>query len=31
VIAAMRPPFAITHQPGRMLVLDLPDYRCAVL
>ena len=31
VIAAMRPPFAITHQPGRMLVLDLPDHRCAVL
>lgn len=31
VIAAMRPPFAITHCPGRMLVLDLPDHRCAVL
>ena len=31
VIAEMRPPFAITHVPGRMLVLDLPDHRCAVL
>lgn len=31
VIAAMRPPFAITHIPGRMLVLDVPDHRYAML
>jgi uncharacterized protein YcsI (UPF0317 family) len=31
VIAAMRPDFAITHIPGRMLVLDVPDHRYAVI
>ena len=31
VIATMRPPLAITHIPGRMLVLDVPDHRYAVI
>jgi uncharacterized protein YcsI (UPF0317 family) len=30
VIAAARPPFAITHAPGCMLVTDLPNSRLAV-
>lgn len=31
VIASARPDFAITHIPGRMLVLDVPDHRYAVI
>ena len=31
VLAETRVPFAITHMPGRMLVLDLPDHRCSIL
>jgi uncharacterized protein YcsI (UPF0317 family) len=31
VIAAMKPPFAITHAPGSMLVTDLKNSRLAVL
>jgi uncharacterized protein YcsI (UPF0317 family) len=29
VIAAVKPPFAITHQPGSMLVTDIPNRRLA--
>ncbi len=31
IIAAAKPPFAITHAPGKMLVTDLPNDRLAVL
>jgi uncharacterized protein YcsI (UPF0317 family) len=31
VIAAVRPPFAITHAPGAMLVTDLKNSRLAIL
>jgi uncharacterized protein YcsI (UPF0317 family) len=31
VIAAAKPPFAITHSPGAMLVTDLVNSRLAVL
>jgi uncharacterized protein YcsI (UPF0317 family) len=31
VIASMKPAFAITHIPGRMLVSDLPDHRFSIL
>jgi uncharacterized protein YcsI (UPF0317 family) len=31
MIASMKPPFAITHIPGRMLVSDVPDHRYAVM
>jgi uncharacterized protein YcsI (UPF0317 family) len=31
VIAAARPPFAITHAPGSMLVTDLKNSRMAAL
>ena len=31
VIAAAKPPFAITHAPGSMLVTDLPNSRIAAL
>jgi uncharacterized protein YcsI (UPF0317 family) len=31
VIAATRPPFAITHAPGAMLVTDLKNTQLAIL
>jgi uncharacterized protein YcsI (UPF0317 family) len=29
VIETVKPPFAITHQPGSMLVTDIPNRRLA--
>jgi uncharacterized protein YcsI (UPF0317 family) len=31
VIAAVKPPFAITHEPGSMLVTDLKNRQFALL